>query len=104
MTIPGEIVQDYGGVRIAEPDVVGFYQEWLAGDLPDTTFGSPTLNMRDGDRIVVGGRPFGPPDPLEQGFFGKRFLKVLATTADLERYSARPKSPLVAGLYKASAI
>lgn len=75
MTIPGEIVQDYGGVRIAEPDVVGFYQEWLAGDLPDTTFGSPTLNMRDGDRIVVGGRPFGPPDPLEQRVLWEKVFK-----------------------------
>lgn len=75
MTIPGEIVQDYGGVRLAEPDVVGFYQQWLAGDLPDTTFGSPTLNMRDGDRIVIGGRPFGPPDPLEKRVLWEKVSK-----------------------------
>jgi hypothetical protein len=64
VTVPVHFVDSYAPVQEAEERVLGHLRNWLAGEVNDTTFGKPTLFLKPGQRIVIGGKPERTPSNL----------------------------------------
>lgn len=66
VTVEPSYLANYGPARDSGDTVVGYFRDWLLGVRPDSQFGSPTLSMRDGERIVIGGDASGPFENLTE--------------------------------------
>lgn len=63
MVIPADIIRDYAPVVARQDDVLREFALWLLAEDAkhrDSTWGTPTVGMRDGQRRFVGVSPGGP--------------------------------------------
>jgi hypothetical protein len=66
VTLPAEFLSDWPLAQNAVDDVDAYFSDWMMGRLEDSRFGIPTLEIGDGERIVVGGDESGPADDLNE--------------------------------------
>lgn len=66
VTVEPSYLANYGPAQDSGDTVVGYFRDWLLGVRPDSQFGSPTLSMREGERIIIGGDASGPSEDLTQ--------------------------------------
>jgi hypothetical protein len=55
VTVPSSLLSGFAPAEDAVRAVDAHFQNWLLGKLPDSRWGSPTVGLHDGQRIVVGG-------------------------------------------------
>ena len=66
VTVEPAYLANYGPAQDSGDTVVGYFRDWLLGERADSQFGSPTLSMHDGERIVIGGDASGPSEELSE--------------------------------------
>jgi hypothetical protein len=69
LEVDAHILHDFDLAQEAVEDVEGHFENWLMGRLEDSVVGNPTLEIQDGERLIVGGDGSGPTENLDDRVF-----------------------------------